>query len=301
MEIYQLRTFVTVAQQGHLTQAAEQLHLSQPAVTAQIKALEEEVGLPLFERTAGGVTLTLAGQELLPRAQSILESARQLIDHARGLKGQPAGLARIGLSLSPGILRIGGWAVELTRRYPLLDLRLSQGVTIDVLNKVRKHELEAGFFLGKNPYANVNSILLCRLPFVIAVPCHWRERVASGQVRELGKLPWVGLSQFSSLQRLTSELWRELSISPRKLTECDHIDILLSLVRAGVGVGLVREETARSMEATGELCIVPGVRKLYDLLFVYPADREGDPITRLLLDTLSDVWQLHDPEVLGQR
>ncbi|MFD2448247.1 LysR family transcriptional regulator [Vogesella fluminis] len=54
MEIYQLRTFVTVAQQGHLTQAAELLHLSQPAVTAQIKAIEEEVGMPLFERTAGG-------------------------------------------------------------------------------------------------------------------------------------------------------------------------------------------------------------------------------------------------------
>ena len=63
MEIYQLRTFVTVAQQGHLTQAAELLHLSQPAVTAQIKALEEEVGMPLFERTAGGVNLSRIGQE----------------------------------------------------------------------------------------------------------------------------------------------------------------------------------------------------------------------------------------------
>jgi len=78
MEIYQLRTFVTVAQQGHLTQAAEVLHLSQPAVTAQIKAIEEEVGMPLFERTAGGVVLTLAGQELLPQAQDILAAARQL-------------------------------------------------------------------------------------------------------------------------------------------------------------------------------------------------------------------------------
>jgi DNA-binding transcriptional LysR family regulator len=82
MEIYQLRTFVTVAQQGHLTQAAELLHLSQPAVTAQIKAIEEEVGMSLFERTAGGVVLTLAGQELLPRAQDILVSARRLLDHA---------------------------------------------------------------------------------------------------------------------------------------------------------------------------------------------------------------------------
>jgi DNA-binding transcriptional LysR family regulator len=70
MEIYQLRTFVAVAQQGHLTQAAEILHLSQPAVTAQIKALEEELGLALFERTAGGVLLTKAGAMLCCRRPS---------------------------------------------------------------------------------------------------------------------------------------------------------------------------------------------------------------------------------------
>ena len=86
MEIYQLRTFVTVAQQGHLTQAAELLHLSQPAVTA-IKALEEEVGMQLFERSAGGVSLTRSGQELLPQAHSILSAARDIINHARQLKG----------------------------------------------------------------------------------------------------------------------------------------------------------------------------------------------------------------------
>lgn len=86
MELYQLRTFVTVAQQGHLTQAAELLHLSQPAVTAQIKALEEDMGMPLFDRSAGGVRLTRAGEELLPRAQSILTSSRDLLNHARGLR-----------------------------------------------------------------------------------------------------------------------------------------------------------------------------------------------------------------------
>ncbi|BEV70565.1 MULTISPECIES: LysR family transcriptional regulator [unclassified Paludibacterium] len=296
MEIYQLRTFVTVAQQGHLTQAAEQLHLSQPAVTAQIKALEEEVGLPLFERTAGGVMLTLAGQDLLPRAQSILDSARHMIDHARSLKGQPGGLARIGLALSPSILRIGPWVAHLCQRTPLLDLRLYQGVTIDILNKVRKHELEGGFFLGKNPYANVNTQLLTQLPFVIAMPTAWRERLAGGQLRELGKLPWIGLSQFSSFNRLTAELWRELNISPRKLVECDHHDTLLELVASEVGLALVREDAAQAMAARGALWVVPGVRKHFDLQFVYPADREGDPVMRLLLSSLAEIWTLSPAE-----
>lgn len=290
MEIYQLRTFVTVAQQGHLTRAAEQLHLSQPAVTAQIKALEEEVGLPLFERTAAGVMLTLAGQELLPRAQSILESARQLVHHARGLKGQLAGKARIGVTLDPASLRLGPWVAALLEAYPLLDLRLQHGVTGEVLNSVRKKELEGGFYLGKNPYANVNTVLLAQLPFVIAMPRGWGARIETGQPRELGKLPWIGLSQFSSLGRVTSELWRELNISPRKLAECDQMDVIVELVLAGTGLALVRAERAQALAEAGRIDIVPGIEKPVELQFVYPGEMAGDPVIDCLLGALGQAW-----------
>jgi DNA-binding transcriptional LysR family regulator len=292
MEIYQLRTFVTVAQQGHLTQAAELLHLSQPAVTAQIKALEEEVGLPLFERTAGGVMLTLAGQALLPEAQAILAAARQLVDHARGLKAQPAGKARVGITLSADILRLGPWAARLCTRYPLLDLRLQYGVTGEVLNLVRKRELDAGFFLGKNPYANVHAVLLTRLPFVLVMPAHWRVDGQVPQGRALGKLPWIGWSQFSSLSRMTSELWRELNISPRKVTECDYLDAGLELVLAGAGLALAREETALALQAQGRLCIVPDIRKFGDLQFIYSSECQDEPLLSLLLESLAEVWAL---------
>lgn len=290
MEIYQLRTFVTVAQQGHLTQAAEQLHLSQPAVTAQIKALEEEVGLPLFERTAGGVMLTLAGQELLPRAQAILESARELVHHARGLKGLQGGRARIGVSLEPASLRLGAWIAALTRTSPLMDLRLHYGVTGDVLNLVRKKELDAGFYLGKNPYVNVETVLLTRVPFVITLPPGWSDRVAPGQVKDLGRIPWIGLSQFSSLSRMTGELWRELNISPRKITECDHLDVVVELVCAGVGAALVRADRARALAAAGRLSIVPDLEKRVELQFVYPAEMASDPLTATLCAALAEVW-----------
>jgi DNA-binding transcriptional LysR family regulator len=103
------------------------LHLSQPAVTAQIKALEEEVGMPLFERTAGGVTMTRAGQELLPQAQSILASAREIINHAKGLKGQTGGKALIGLTLTPATLKMGQWVAALVEKYPLLTCAAARG------------------------------------------------------------------------------------------------------------------------------------------------------------------------------
>ncbi|POZ61574.1 LysR family transcriptional regulator [Chromobacterium alticapitis] len=296
MEIYQLRTFVTVAQQGHLTQAAELLHLSQPAVTAQIKALEEEVGMPLFERNAGGVSLTRAGQELLPQAQGVLGAARDIIHHARALKGQLAGQARIGVTLMPDILKLGPWVSALVEKYPLLEVKLSHGVSVDVLNLVRKKELDAGFYLGKNPYMNVCTVPLRPLSFRVALPTAWAGQLAGGRLKELGKLPWIGISQFSSLSKITAELWRELNISPKKVAESDHLSVILELVSAGVGAALVREEEAQAWQDAGRVWLVPELSKSADLQFVYPADREGDPVLETLLRELLAVWRLPCPQ-----
>lgn len=292
MEIYQLRTFVTVAQQGHLTQAAELLHLSQPAVTAQIKAIEEEVGMPLFERSAGGVSLTLAGQELLPRAQSILAAAHGILNHAKGLRGQLSGKAMVGISLTPDILRLGPWVAGLTAKYPLLDLRLRHGVTGEVINLVRKKELDAGFYLGKNPYVNVHTILLAQLPFCVIMPSAWQDKVDMSQPKELGRLPWVGISQFSSLHKVTAELWRELNIAPKKVTECDHLASMVEVAAAGVGLVLARRDIAEPYVQAGKVVIVPGIEKVADLQFIYPADRLGDPVLDVLLAELALVWSL---------
>jgi DNA-binding transcriptional LysR family regulator len=292
MEIYQLRTFVTVAQQGHLTQAAEVLHLSQPAVTAQIKAIEEEVGMPLFERTAGGVVLTLAGQELLPQAQDILAAARHLLNHARTLKGQLCGKAQLGVTLTPDILRVGELVARIAERYPLLEVCLHQGVTGDVLNAVRKKELDGGFYLGKNPYANVHTLLLDHLSLRIVAPLGWLSRINAANPKELGRLPWVGISQFSSLSKIVSELWRELNISPKKVSECDNLFTAIELVKAGVGLSLIREEEALRAAEQGLLEVVPGIVKSAELQFVFAADKAADPVLSVLVGELTAVWQL---------
>ncbi|SCK30422.1 LysR family transcriptional regulator [Vogesella sp. LIG4] len=295
MEIYQLRTFVTVAQLGHLTQAAEVLHLSQPAVTAQIKAVEEEVGMPLFERTAGGVVLTRAGQELLPQAQEILASAKNLLNHARSLKGQLTGKAQIGITLMPAVLRIGPWVARLTERFPLLEVCLQQGVTGDVINAVRKKELDGGFYLGKNPYVNVHTVLLDNMRMRVVLPKGWLARVPDGNPRELGKLCWVGVSQFSSLSKIVSELWRELNISPKKVSESDTFLTAMELVKSGVGVALLPEADALAAEQAGELEVWPELVKTAELQFVFAADKASDPVLQVLIGELAPVWGIAIP------
>ncbi|MEP6610162.1 MAG: LysR family transcriptional regulator, partial [Burkholderiaceae bacterium] len=88
MELYQLRSFAAIAETGQLTRAAEKLHVSQPAVSAQLKALEEELEFALFERTPNGMVLTAAGKRLLAEADKVLAAAQHLQNHARMLKGE---------------------------------------------------------------------------------------------------------------------------------------------------------------------------------------------------------------------
>src|SRR5260221_13354974 len=119
MELYQLRSFAAIAETGQLTRAAEKLHVSQPALSAQLKALEEELDFTLFERTPNGMVLTAAGKRLLAGADSVLAAAQDLQNVAKELKGEVVGKARIGTLSDPAFIRIGEMISAATQRHPL--------------------------------------------------------------------------------------------------------------------------------------------------------------------------------------
>ena len=129
MELYQLRSFVAVAELGHLTRAAERLHVSQPAVSAQIKALEDELGVALFERTSSGMLLTSAGQKLLPEANKVVAAAQSLRSRARAIKGMVVGRARVGTVSDPDFVRVGDFLSHALEAHPLLEIELHHEVS----------------------------------------------------------------------------------------------------------------------------------------------------------------------------
>ena len=91
MEIHQLKTFVAVAREGSITRASERLYLSQPAVSAHIKAIEDTLGLTLFARTPRGMALTGDGERLLAKAEQTLGAHRELVEEATRIKGRSRG------------------------------------------------------------------------------------------------------------------------------------------------------------------------------------------------------------------
>lgn len=291
MELYQLRTFVTVAEHGNLTQAAEVLHLSQPAVTAQIKALEEELGLPLFERIAGGVTLTRAGSELIGSARTLLASARQLKDAAQTLAGETRSRLRLGTILTPGLLRLGPLCKALHDRFPLLDLQLRPGLSGDVLNLVRKKELDAGFFLGRNPYSNVAAWPLVTLTFHVVAPAEWQARLAESDVKALGRLPWIGALPFSAYHALQQEFWRTHNLHPKCILEAGQEPDFVDLVEAGLGLALLREPLASELAAAGRVCRVEGIALRAPLSFITASENAESPLMLALREALAGEWR----------
>lgn len=106
MDLQQLRTFVAISQEGNLTRASDKLCLSQPAVSAQLKALEDELSLKLFERAVRGMKLTPAGRILLEEARSALSAARKICTRARELVGRIEGEFKLGTVSEPAILKL---------------------------------------------------------------------------------------------------------------------------------------------------------------------------------------------------
>lgn len=289
MELYQLRTFVTVAEHGNLTQAAEVLHLSQPAVTAQIKALEEEFGLPLFERIAGGVALTRAGSELIEEARTLLAGARHLRESAQQMAGNTRARLRLGTTLTPGLLRMGPLCRTLHDNYPLLDIELRPGLSGDILNLVRKKELDAGFFIGRNPYSNVASWPLATLHFSVIAPPDWQEKT-SGDVRSLGKLPWIGALPFSAQHALQQEFWRQHNLHPKTVLAGGQEADFPELVMAGLGLALMREPQAGELARQGRVIVIPDLALKADLSFITASDNAESQLILALRQILEHSW-----------
>ena len=292
MELYQLRSFVAVAEAGHLTRASEKLHVSQPAVSAQIKALEDELDLPLFERTSSGMVLTTAGQRLLAYAQRVLTAAQALRNEAKALKGEIAGRVRVGTMSDPGFIRIGEFLSATVERFPLLQLELHQEVTGEAFAKVRDGDLDASFYYGDLEHRLVGRLRLRGVSYRVAAPAAWKSRVVDADWDAIATQPWVTTPAISSHHKLVRELFDKHGTEPTRVVEADQESVIANLVVSGVGLSLIREELALEKEAAGEVCLWRDVRLETTLWFIYPVARKDDPAIRALLDVLRGTWNL---------
>lgn len=290
MELYQLRTFSAVAELGSLSRASERLHLSQPAASAQIKALEDEFGLPLFERKPHGLSLTRAGAALLPQAQRLLAAAVELSGHAQRLRGKVSGRVKFGAFFDPTLLRLGELMSRLIRRHPMLEIEVHHNTSRAVIAAIASGELDAGIALGEDDIPGVNARVLSKLRYRIVAPRQWGERVNGARWKEIAALPWISTPRDGSHYKMAEHVFRRHRFTPIKVIEADSESIITSLVVAGVGLGLMREDLARDAEAAGRVIVLRRGAATTLLRFLYPRSRENEPAMRALVEAVQELW-----------
>ena len=291
MELYQLRAFAVVADEGHLTRAAERLHVSQPAVSAQIKALEESFGTRLFDRTSSGMVLTVTGRELLQHVRRTLASVDELTRAARALKGEIAGRLRIGTLADPALIRLGDLLGRAVTQHPLLELELHHEISGAAPEGVRDGRLDASFYFGEAPGPDLVAMPLKDIAYLVCAPAAWRNRVESADWRAIAALPWVLTPAISTHHHLVNALFAEQSVNPPQVhIEADHESVIENLVVSGVGVSLMREDIALARERSGDICIWAPARLQTRLWFIYAKRQSRNPLIVALLGLVRDTW-----------
>lgn len=294
MDLTALRVFVSVAERGGITQAAEVLHLSQPAASLQLKKLQDELGVVLFDRTSRGMRLTDTGTTLLPIARRALSSVADIKAVADSIRGQLRGQVKIGTIIDPEFLRLGAWMGELASRHPGLSFDLQQGISGLIVDRVRSGALDIGFALGMPGFTDLPSDLhvqhLTDCHYRVIAPPGWEAQVQGQDWAGLATLPWISTPQASVHSRLLAQVYDAIGVTPNIAARVDVEPSMLDLVRSGVALSLARDNLALRAAHEQGVVVAEGLELTASLGLVCRTDRLIEAQIQAGFDAAQAVW-----------
>lgn len=287
MEIYQLNTFVTIAREGTITRAADLLCLSQPAVSAHIKALEDEVGFSLFERNARGMSLSSQGSKLLPTAERLLGLHRELVEQAKQIRRAVGGQIRLGSNRAPSAFLLGKLLSQIAEHFPDVDVHLHYGSSIEIEQAILRSELDAGFFSDSgNQSSELVKIPVDSFGVYLAAPPGWVAEPAMADWDKLAQMPWICPAPQSCCGNVAETIFQHHKFRPLKQIDVDHEKVTRSLIAGGVGVGLLHADTALDAQAKGEVVLLGAEQRKVPVYFSVKAARQQEPLIAAVLERL---------------
>jgi len=243
MNLHQLELFLAVADQGSFTRAAEVLHISQPAISARVRDLEESIGEQLFEQIGRRIYLTDAGKELRGHAESILrqvEEARRAVTEIHGLE---RGTLRVVATTTVGTYVLPRILGHFHRAHPGVTLVLEVTNERRALELVRNRDMDLAV-LGMTRDVQdmeVERFLRNRL-YITAAPDHPLASRAAVPFSELAGYPFLVREEGSGTREIIDQIFAERKLTPRVSMELRHSAAIKQGVMAGLGVGLLSEQ-----------------------------------------------------------
>lgn len=291
MDTTQLKAFVAVAQIKNLTQAAEKLFLSQPAVSAQIKALETEIGTPLFIRHNSGMELTRAGEVLLPEVEALLQHKHRLEKFAETLSEHYVQDAQLGLIHPINSDKVTQLTNCIMLKHPNAQLHLQYGMSGEILTRLMSKQLHGGFFLGHLEHRSVQSVFLEHIAYSLICPQQDEARLRDGLPKSLNDFTWIEMSGISGSYKNLQQFWHRHKLSPKKQIICDYPKTIIDLCASGVGLAIVPKHAAQlAIEQGKAIAMIDEFEQQLPLSFIYLDEFGRDPILQLLLECVQNVW-----------
>ncbi|SDN74013.1 LysR family transcriptional regulator [Afipia sp. GAS231] len=302
-----LRCFITIAREGSVSRAATLLSLTQPAVSLQLKGLEESIGLQLFNRTSGGFTLTEAGAALLPLAHKAVSASSDFKTMAASLREQLRGTLRVGTILEPEFIRLGPFVRSLATSLQKTEVFLRYGMSDDVLTQIGKTELDVGYYIDAAPQESHASQALSertigdgkfqlaplmRYDYRVIAPLAWRDKVLGKGWADLADLPWLATPLHSAHRRLTDDIFRTLGALPKRVAFTDQEEAVIDFVESGVCLGLARDGILDRITRTRDFVVADRVTLTCHLSFACLAARRHEDMIAHAFSAMQAVWNL---------
>ncbi|GGT07626.1 LysR family transcriptional regulator [Streptomyces kurssanovii] len=293
MQLQQLLYFVAVAETRHFTRAAERVHVSQPSLSQQIRALEKDLGADLFARARGNIALTDAGETLLPLARRILADADTARREVQELAQLRRGRVRLGAtpSLCTGLLP------EVLRTFhdlhPGIELLIEESGSHDLVRELARGSLDLALVVLPlpSPSPALTTVELLKEDLVVVSSPQAQEPRRPVRIADLAGEPLVMFRHGYDLRELTVAACRAAGFEPTFTVEGGEMDAVLGFVRAGLGVAVVPRTVAE--RAGGDLRVTPlagpGLRRTVALAHrsdVAPP-RAARELQRVLLDSMA--------------
>ncbi len=248
VDIRQLLYFTTIAEEGSISAAAKKLHLSQPPLSYQMKLLEEELHLPLIERSARGIALTEAGRVLYKRAQGILELSELTRKEMLAMASGFTGTLHIGTVSSSGASLLGWRIPAFHQKYPQIGFAIHEGNTFELMEMLESGLIELAIVRTPFHSDQLNCLYLSPEPMIAAgAASFFPAGMPSGQPISLELLGHAPVILYRRFEKILLSLCEQKGITPQVFCIADDARTTLMWAEAGLGVAVVPQSAYRIM------------------------------------------------------
>ncbi len=273
-----LQVFYTVAKQLSFTKAAEQLFMTQPAVTFQVKQLEEHFNARLFERSHGRIALTPAGRLVMDYAERVLTLTEEMDTRVADLTGTVAGPLLLGASTTIAEFILPQILGEFKARHPEVQAHMTVANSETIVNRVADHTIDVGLIESPSYLPSLQNEVCCDDELVlICAPDHALAGRKTVSAQEITALPIVRREPGSGTREFTDNYFRQCGIPPEDLNlvmELGSPEAMKGVVETGIAVAIVSRATIAKEVRLGSLVAIPlAPRLMRTLSVVHPKEK----------------------------